>query len=87
MALNKIFSPSAKYKLIRLGKNNDGGYLVGENSILQSNYLISFGLDLDWSFEKSFKKKNINILCFDDKLSYRFILKKYLNKLFLTFGI
>jgi hypothetical protein len=85
MALNKIFSPSAKYKLIRLGKNNDGGYLVGENSILQSNYLISFGLDLDWSFEKSFKKKNINILCFDDKLSYRFILKKILKQIISNF--
>ena len=36
------------------------------------------GLDLDWSFEEEFKKKNdkINIICFDNNLDKKFILKK-----------
>jgi hypothetical protein len=36
------------------------------------------GLDLDWSFEEDFKKRNdkLNILCFDDNLDKKFILKK-----------
>ena len=78
MPLAKIFKPLANYELIRLGKFNDGGYLVGKNSINNSEYLVSFGLDLDWSFEEDFKKKNnkINIICFDDNLDKKFILKK-----------
>ena len=78
MPLAKIFKPLANCELIRLGKFNDGGYLVGKNSINNSEYLVSFGLDLDWSFEEDFKKKNnkINIICFDDNLDKKFILKK-----------
>ena len=57
MPLDKIFKPFANYELIRLGRSNDGGYLIGKNSINNSEYLISMGLDLDWSFEEDFKKK------------------------------
>ena len=78
MSLGKIFKPLANYELIRLGRSNDGGYLVGKNSINNSEHLISMGLDLDWSFEEDFKKKknNINIICFDNNLDKKFILKK-----------
>ena len=31
--LPKNFKPKKNYDLIRLGKNNDGGYLVEKNSI------------------------------------------------------
>ena len=33
-----------QYELIRLGKDNDGGYLVEKNSILESDILISAGI-------------------------------------------
>ena len=52
----KIFKPVANYELIRLGRSNDGEYLVGKNSINNSEHLISMGLDLDWSIEEDFKK-------------------------------
>ena len=85
MPLNKIFRPDANYELVRVGRFNDGGYLVGKNSINTTEYLISMGLDLDWSFEENFKKKNdkINIICFDDNLDKKFILKKIIIQIIL----
>ena len=58
---------------------------VGKNSINNSEYLISMGLDLDWSFEEDFKKRNnkLNILCFDDKLDKKFIFKNMVMQLLL----
>jgi len=52
--LPKIFKPQNKYNLIRLWRDNDGGYLIEENSLLEANSLLSFGLSYDWSFEKKF---------------------------------
>jgi len=85
MSLGKIFKPVANYELIRLGRSNDGGYLVGKNSIKNSEHLISMGLDLDWSFEEDFKKKKdkINIICFDNNLDKKFILKKIVIQIIL----
>ena len=54
MSFPKIFKPEKQYKLVRLGKDHDGGYLVGENSIKNSEVLISFGINDDWSIEPSF---------------------------------
>ena len=54
MSLPKILKPEHNFKLIRVGKNNDGGYLVGKKSILNSENLISLGISDDWSFEEQF---------------------------------
>ena len=65
---NKINLPSfLKYKsarnLTRLGRGNDGGYLIPKEDIERSEILISFGINDDWSFEKDFysQKKNKSI--------------------------
>ena len=52
--LPKEFKPKASYELIRLGKDNDGGYLVELNSIKQSKSLIAMGMGRDCSFENDF---------------------------------
>jgi len=85
MPLDKFFKPIANYELVRIGRSNDGGYLIGKNSINSSKYLISMGLDLDWSFEEEFIKKNdkINIICFDDNLDKKFIFKKIIIQIIL----
>ena len=85
MPLDKFFKPIANYELVRVGRSNDGGYLIGKNSINSSEYLISMGLDLDWSFEEEFIKKNdkINIICFDDNLDKKFIFKKIIIQIIL----
>ena len=76
--LPKSFKPKYNFDLIRLGRNNDGGYLVGKNTIKNTENLISIGIYDDWSFEKDFQKKNklSNILMFDNQLDNLFLLKK-----------
>ena len=72
-----IFKPKYEYNLIRLGKNNDGGYLVEKESINNSRSLVSLGLGHDWSFEKDYYKTTNNpIYCYDNTVSYSSI-KKY----------
>ena len=64
--LSKEFKPKYLYDLLRIGKNNDGGYLVESNSIQTAKSLISFGIGYDWSFEAQLKKiKNIPIFAYD----------------------
>ena len=77
--LPKEFKPDGLYDLVRLGKNNDGGYLVCKNSIEVSDCLISFGISDDFSFEEDFKnKKNIPIFAYDSTSTNIFFLKKIL---------
>jgi hypothetical protein len=84
--LPKQLKPIHKYNLIRLGKKNDGGYLVEKESLFNSKGLISFGLNYDWSFEKDFFQNNeVPIHCYDPTVKYSSIKKfsrKYLLKLF-----
>jgi FkbM family methyltransferase len=60
MPLPLNFKPKKKFELIRIGKNNDGGYLCGLNSVRMSKNLISLGVFDDISFEKNFRKLNNN---------------------------
>ena len=81
--LPSIFKPKKQFKLIRLGKGDDGGYLVGKDSVKNSTFLLSFGISDDWSFEKDFIKSNkINFLCFDNRIGVKFFLKKIFYKIF-----
>jgi len=45
------FKPENEYDLIRLGQDNDGGYLVEKKSINNSKSLITLGLGYDCTFE------------------------------------
>ena len=56
--LPKIFQPFYCNDLIRLGKINDGGYLVNKQDVMNSNNLLSLGIGEDWSFEKDFVSLN-----------------------------
>ncbi len=89
---NKIILPSFlnPYKiqdLTRIGNPNDGGYIVSNQDILNSKYLISLGISFDYSFEKEFLKKNskIKIYTFDGSVGFRYFRKncKYRIKKFL----
>ena len=75
--LPKNFKPNANYALVRLEKDNDGGYLINKESIKQTKVLLSFGISDDFSFENDFKKQNnCPIIAFDPTLTNRFFLKK-----------
>jgi len=74
--LSKIFLPSSEFNLIRVGRNNDGGYLVCPESIEKSDFLISMGISTDWSFEKDFIKiHRVPIHSYDHTVNISFFLK------------
>ncbi len=83
MAFDKILKPKYDYDLVRVGRDNDGGYIVERNSLENAKSLISLGVGDDWSFEEDFLKKNnnINIKCFDDVLDEKFLLKRIIRQL------
>jgi hypothetical protein len=69
--------PKYKAKLIRFGSEYDGGYLINENDIKDSDTLISLGIHDDWEFENEIYKnsKIKNIILFDPETSYLLIFK------------
>jgi hypothetical protein len=77
------FRPRFLDDLIRLGGAFDGGYLINERSIRYSQYLMSFGVNDDWSFEEDFlnRKPNLKVLCFDHSVSKKIFLKGTLDAL------
>ena len=78
--LQKLFKQENKYDLIRLGQDNDGGYLVQKDSLINAKSLISFGLSYDWTFEKKFFEiKDCPIHCYDPTVKYSSI-KKFSRK-------
>ena len=83
MTVNSILKPKKCYKLNRIGGHNDGGYLIGENSLAKTETLISFGIDDNWQFEKDFKTQNFQckIQCYDDKPILKYLIKKLIIEL------
>ena len=87
MSIDIFFKPKKNYILTRVGRNNDGGYLVSKYSLKKSDYLVSFGINDDWSFEREALKinKNIKVLCFDNKISLIFLCKRVIIEFFKFF--
>ena len=87
MPFPSFLKPKKTYKLERIGKDNDGGYLIGSNSIKRTKNLISLGIHDDWSFEKQIFEFNndIKVFCYDDQTSIKFLIKKILNNFFFLF--
>ena len=87
MPLESIFKPKLLFSMVRIGKKNDGGYLVGTNSLLSSKTLITFGIKNDWSFELDFIKANNNlkVICFDNQLNFRLLLRLVIQQLIFVF--
>ena len=52
-----VYDHKGPIKLIRLGKDNDGGYIVPELAIKNANSLIGYGIDNDISFEEQFSER------------------------------
>ena len=62
--------------LVRIGRDNDGGYLVDKRSITSSDVLLGFGINDDWSFEECFIRENkVPVFAFDATISERIFLK------------
>lgn len=70
-----IFKPKKNYELVRLGKKNDGGYLLGNNTLDNVSCLISLGIALDASFEEDFFKRTNKKVFMYDKFHFKYYFK------------
>jgi hypothetical protein len=68
--LPQIFQPFRCPNLVRLGKDNDGGYLVNSCDIEKTQQLVSFGMGEDWSLEEDFcLRQNCSLSVYDGNVN------------------
>jgi len=73
-----FFKPNFKTELIRVGKENDGGYCIPKKSLKNTSILYSFGLGDDWSFEKQFREHSgAKVVCVDYSVTKLFWFKRF----------
>ena len=66
------FEPRECPDLVRLGRDNDGGYLASLNDVKASDFLLSMGVNHDWSFEVDFARHtDCNIHAYDASVGFR----------------
>jgi hypothetical protein len=66
-----FLAPSVIEGLIRVGKLNDGGYVLPAASVDEADFLISLGISDDWSFETHFRQlyPRVQIHAYDHTVS------------------
>lgn len=80
MSLPNYFSINRPIDLIRIGKDNDGGYLVSRSDIEKTDVLIGLGINDDWSFEENFKeRKNVKVFAYDASISADYFFKEMIK--------
>ena len=80
--LSNYFSFLPASDLIRIGRENDGGYLVSRSDIDKSDVLIGLGINDDWSFEKDFKNlRAVEVFAYDASISYKHFFKQLVKSL------
>ena len=70
----KYILPTKTNDLIRFGNKNDSGYVISKKVIKKVNFMISFGMSNNWSFEESFLAINSNnkIQIYDHTVGYNY---------------
>jgi hypothetical protein len=70
--LAEYLRPCPVERLVRVGREYDGGYVVDERSVLAADMLVSLGINDDWSFESGFRALNpCPLVAFDGTVSSR----------------
>ena len=83
--LPNFFTFKTANDLIRVGKKNDGGYLVSRSDINMSDVLISLGIGEDWSFEEDLADiKNIEVFSYDASINQKVFFRRFIKSLFLS---
>jgi hypothetical protein len=81
-------SPIYLNDLVRIGRAQDGGYVITRRQLDNTEVLLSFGISSDWSFEKDFLRKadrtgKISLYAYDYSVS-AYIMRKRIIKAFRT---
>ena len=73
--------------LVRIGRPNDGGYVIPKTVFKLCDGLLSFGINKDWSFEKDFSKRNpkATIHCYDYSVNFFSLIIFTLKSFILSF--
>lgn len=65
------WKPRHRDDLIRLGSRHDGGYVVTNNIVQNTDLLVGLGMWTDWRFEKDFHKKaGCAVHCYDHTVDF-----------------
>lgn len=80
--LPRSFMPDAGFEPVRLGRSNDGGYVIDRKSLYAAQQLISFGINDDWSFEQDFIRHNrVPVAAYDGSINLAFFVKQAIYSL------
>lgn len=75
--LPTAFRPFECEQLIRVGRGADGGYVIDIKSLREAKFLLSGGIDIDWSFEADFLQRNpVPLVAFDASVGIEAFEKK-----------
>lgn len=62
--------PRYREDLVRLGSRHDGGYVITESIIRNTDFVVGLGVGRDWSFEEEFnRRKRCPVHCYDHTIS------------------
>ena len=76
-----FLKPLMSEKLIRVGRKNDGGYVLPGFLINDTDGLLSFGYGYDSSFEEEYiNLSNNSVIIFDHTCDYKKLIKNLLNQ-------
>jgi hypothetical protein len=80
--LPPAFRPLKSEHLVRIGKENDGGYIIDNRDICACDSLISLGINRDWSFEKHFLQNNdVPIFAYDASINLSILYKDIIKSI------
>ena len=76
-------APIQLKSLIRIGNKRDGGYVLEKNSLKKINFLLSFGLANNFTFEKNFLKLNSEseILIYDHTVNKKKFFQDFIKSI------
>lgn len=68
--------------LVRLGSDDDGGYVVAPRAVRDSTVLLSMGLNDDWRFERDFRAASgARVICLDHTVDGKFWIQYVVKQL------
>jgi hypothetical protein len=84
----KNIRPKIVGELVRLGRNNDGGYIVPKLALDRCHVLFSIGINDDWSFEEDFvlHVPHVKVVGIDGTAGVALLLRQSIIKLIQSIG-